>query len=296
MTQTFDDEVRALYRGPLDEFVRARQALAKRLKEAGDARDAEVRELRKPSRSAWAVNQLFAQEPREMAALVGAGERARAVQRHAAAGGDAAPLRDAITAVRAAVPRLTALGGERLAANGHSVGEAILGQVRINLEALALDPAQAAIGARGWLDEDLPRPGFEVIAALQLAAAPPGPSVRERSGAAPVRSGAPAARPGRSAPKVHRMDEARADAALARRAQSEQLRLELGTTERLAAETAKAAERAEQNLERAEKVAAESAQRAADARARAEEARRASRDAERAAARVREALERSERA
>ena len=109
----FDDELRALYRGPLDDFVRARQALAKRLKDAGDSRDAEVRELRKPSRSAWAINQLFAREPREMAALVGAGERARVVQRHAASGGDKTPLRDAIAAVRAAIPRLAALGGEQ---------------------------------------------------------------------------------------------------------------------------------------------------------------------------------------
>ena len=291
----FDDEVRALYQGPLDAFVGARQALAKRLKQAGDAREAEVRELRKPSVSAWAVNQLFAREPREMAALLGAGERARTVQRHAAAGGDSKSLRDLIAAVRAAVPRLAALGGQALAATGRTPGEAIAERLRNDLEALALDPAQAAIAARGWLDEDLPRPGFEVMAALQLAAAPPAPSVAERPAAS--RSGPARGRP-EPGGRAHRRDDARAEPApkdLERRERIERLRRELATAERAAAERAKAAEHTEQEAARIARDAAEAARRAADARARAEEARRAASDATRAVARAREALERSER-
>ena len=58
-----DDEIRALYHGPLGEFTPARQALAKRLKKEGDPRQGEVGALRKPSLSAWAVNRLFAREP-----------------------------------------------------------------------------------------------------------------------------------------------------------------------------------------------------------------------------------------
>ena len=53
-------ELRALYQGPLADFVGARKALAKRLRQAGDPRHAEVAELRKPGLSAWAVNRLFA--------------------------------------------------------------------------------------------------------------------------------------------------------------------------------------------------------------------------------------------
>lgn len=297
--QTFDDDVRALYRGPLADFVAARQGLAKRLKEAGDARVAEVRELRKPSASAWAVNLLFAGEPREIAALLGAGERARAVQRHAAAGGDSAPLRDAIAAVRAALPRLAALGGKLLADSGRAPVDAIVERLRINLEALALDPAHAAIAARGWLHEDLPRPGFEVMAALQLAASPPASSTKERpSGAVPGRSGAARSHAERTGRTVRLPDAAREAAAFKdreRHERIEQLRRELASAERAAAETAKAAEHAAETLERAERTAAETAQRAADARARAAEARRAASAAERAAARARQALERSER-
>jgi hypothetical protein len=76
-----DDEIRALYLGPFAEFTPARNALAKRLKTEGSPREAEVKQLQKPSLSAWAVDQLFAQEARTMAAFIGAGERARAAQR-----------------------------------------------------------------------------------------------------------------------------------------------------------------------------------------------------------------------
>jgi len=299
VAHALDDDLRALYRGPLADFVGARQALAKRLKAAGDTRESEVRELRKPPASAWAVNLLFGAEPREMAALLGAGERVRAVQRHAAAGGDGAPLRDAIAAVRAALPRLVALGGKLLAAQGRAPADAIVERMRINLEALALDPTHAAIAARGWLDEDLPRPGFEAMAALQLAAAPPSPSIRERpSGAAPGRSGETRSRAERTArtvqlPDVVREAVARQDGE--RRERIEQLRRELATAERAAAEAAATAAHAAETLERAEQAAAETARRAADARARAPEARRTASAAERAAARVREALERLER-
>ena len=95
-----DDEIRELYQGPLAGFVAARQALAKKLKGAGDERAAEVRELRKPSLSAWAVNALFAAEPKAMAELIGAGGKARAETERKSP--DARALRDLLTQVRAA--------------------------------------------------------------------------------------------------------------------------------------------------------------------------------------------------
>ena len=52
-------DVDELYGLPLDEFVPARNALARELKGAGEpAEAAEVAALRKPSVAAWAVNQL----------------------------------------------------------------------------------------------------------------------------------------------------------------------------------------------------------------------------------------------
>ncbi|HXT21048.1 MAG TPA: hypothetical protein VN923_09880, partial [Thermoanaerobaculia bacterium] len=185
-----DDEIRALYHGPFAEFVAARNALAKRLKKEGDAREAEVKELKKPSLSAWGVDQLFAREARAMAAFVGAGERARAAQRKAAAGGDPKPLRELLATIRGEVSRLTERGVELLAETEKAPGEAIVERLRTNLEALALGPEVAPVAARGWLDEDLKPPGFEIMAALQVAA----------SRGAPPRAvdGPPAAPAGRS--------------------------------------------------------------------------------------------------
>src|SRR5258705_3636981 len=118
-----DDEVRALYLGPFAEFTTARNALAKRLRKEGNPREAEVKELKKPSLSAWAVDQLFAQEARAMAALVGAGERARAAQRKAVSGGDPKALRDLLATIPGEVARLTRRGVQLLAPTEKRPGE-----------------------------------------------------------------------------------------------------------------------------------------------------------------------------
>ncbi len=187
---SIDDDIRAIYHGALGDFVAARQALAKRLKQEGDARAAAVKELKKPSLSAWAVNQLFAHEGKAMAAFVAWGEKARAAQRKAEAGGDAKPLREALAAIGNETARLHVRGVEFLAAAERAPGEAIVERVRTNLEALALDPETAEVAARGWLDDDLEAPGFEVMAALQVAAAGARPA---KGAAAPTRSGKAAA-------------------------------------------------------------------------------------------------------
>src|SRR6185436_12913614 len=214
-----DDEIRALYLGPFAEFTPARNALAKRLKKEGSPREAEVKELKKPSLSAWAVDQLFAQEARAMAAFVGAGERARAAQRKAVAGGDPKALRDLLATIRGEVARLTGRGVELLAETEKAPGEAIVDRLRSNLEALALDPAAAEIAARGWLDADLDPPGFEVMAALQVAASRGAPLRGPGSSA----TATPAARPRGAAPAPARTsardDAARHRAPLRRRPQ-----------------------------------------------------------------------------
>ena len=58
------DEIDQLFALPLDEFTAARNELARRLKQDGDAEAAEgVRGLAKPTVAAWAVNQLARREP-----------------------------------------------------------------------------------------------------------------------------------------------------------------------------------------------------------------------------------------
>jgi len=307
-----DDEIRALYLGPFAEFTTARNALAKRLKKEGHTREAEVKELKKPSLSAWAVDQLFAQEPRPMAAFIGAGERARAAQRKAVAGGDPKALRDLLATIRGEVARLTGRGVELLAETEKAPGEAIVDRLRTNLEALALDPAAAEVAARGWLDADLDPPGFEVMAALQVAASRGAP-LRSPGSAAPATAGRPrgaapaAARtsahddaakgtPQRAAKPlatVHRLDDAR-NAAAARRERAERDRAERRAhRERLASELARGEREARERrtaAERAEVDAADAERRAGEARTRAQKAAELANAAEAAVAQARRAL------
>src|SRR5215203_1884 len=94
-------EIQGLYRGPLEEFIAARNALAARLRKEKRADDAaEAKALPKPTPSAWAVNQLFERRPEKMDALLGAGKRARAAQREAVSGRGAESLRESIRAAR----------------------------------------------------------------------------------------------------------------------------------------------------------------------------------------------------
>jgi hypothetical protein len=321
-----DDEIRALYHGPFAEFVAARNALAKRLKKEGDAREAVVRELKKPSLSAWGVDQLFAREARAMAAFVGAGERARAAQRKAVAGGDPKPLRELLATIRGEVQRLTERGVEMLAETEKAPGEAIVERLRTNLEALALDPDAAPVAARGWLDEDLKPPGFEVMAALQVAASRGAALPRPRSVPGPAAAGKPgnaatsprattsssaaaspraataaagaksaASQPAKPLATVHRFEDAKS-AAAERRERADRARLErerLARRDRVAAELARAEREAGDRraaADRAEVDAADAERRAAEARARAQKARELAAAAESAVATARQEL------
>ena len=73
-----------------EEFVAARDGLARRLKREGDAETAaRVKALRRPTLSAWAVNQLARARGRELEPLLDAGERLRSAHQDALAGGGA---------------------------------------------------------------------------------------------------------------------------------------------------------------------------------------------------------------
>ncbi len=306
-----DDEIRDLYRGPLGAFTAGRQALAKRLRQAKDPRAAEVGKLRKPPLSVWAVNRLLAEEPQACAALVGTGERARAAQRKVMAGGDAGALRQAIESARAEIARLTERGAEILTAAERAPGEAIVERLRADLESLAFNPAAAAAAERGWLDDDLEPPGFEVLMGLQLAAASGRPAA-----AGPRAVKPPAKAPAREAPKkgpreapppparkpatVHPFEEGRRAAAARAEAERRELRerakAELQGAEAEASVRRREAEREERAAEQAERRAADSRQRADEAARRADQDRERAETARRAAAEARERASRAEKA
>lgn len=72
------DDVDELFKLPLADFIGARNALATRLKQSGQANDANlVKTLAKPSVSAWTVNQLYWHHRAAFDKLLAAGQRLR---------------------------------------------------------------------------------------------------------------------------------------------------------------------------------------------------------------------------
>src|SRR4030095_13961536 len=85
----------AVYRGPLDEFVSRRDALAKQLRAAKRREDADrVKALRKPSRTAWVLDSIVHEDPLVLEQLASAISAAQTVQ-------SGADLRVAMDNVRA---------------------------------------------------------------------------------------------------------------------------------------------------------------------------------------------------
>jgi hypothetical protein len=144
-----------------EEFVAARDELARRLRRDGDPEAARrVKALRRPPLSAWAVNQLARGKEPSVDRLLAAGERLRAAQQAALAGGDAAELRSAAKAEREAVAGLVAAALDRLREAGHPATDATRGRVAATLHAAAASPQAGDLVRHGRLTADLDPSGF----------------------------------------------------------------------------------------------------------------------------------------
>ena len=147
----YERSVEELFRAPLDGFVAERKRLAAALKASGDAAGATgLAALRRPTTSAWTVNQLWWHARDAFDELLSAAKRVRKGER------DATPVyRDALAALR---KRAAAI----LAEAGHGASETILRRVATTLTALAatggFDPDPP-----GTLSADRDPPGFEVV-------------------------------------------------------------------------------------------------------------------------------------
>src|SRR4051812_47815199 len=81
------DDLDGLYSAALADFTDARNALAAKLKKAGDdARAKAVKALSKPTVAAWLVNQLARRHAGKLRELVHAGDALRKAQRKLIAG------------------------------------------------------------------------------------------------------------------------------------------------------------------------------------------------------------------
>jgi hypothetical protein len=144
-----------------EEFVAARDELARRLKREGDAEAAaRVKALRRPPLSAWAVNRLAREQGPALAPLLAAGERLRAATQAALAGEGAAELRAAAKAEREAVAGLVRAALELLGEAGHPATDATRDRVAATLHAAAASPEAAELVRHGRLTADLDPSGF----------------------------------------------------------------------------------------------------------------------------------------
>lgn len=222
-------DIDRLFNLPLEEFTAARNSLVRELRKSGRKEDAdEVRSLKKPPATAWAVNQVARREPAKVAELIRAGDALRKAQRDVL-GGKTADVREASRAQHELADELVDEARAVLDEAGTKATQAAAQRISTTLRAASTDPSAAKLLRKGRLTGDIESIGFGPL----LHVAPKG----RRSGKA-----------ARSAKKAPRVDRRKVDAAKARLREEQQA---LAAAGREAAAARKAAERAERAAERA---------------------------------------------
>jgi len=165
--------VGALYAEVPGRFVAARNELAARLKERGDAEGASaVKALPRPTVAAWAVDALARDHAGDLEALVRAGEDLASAQRQVTAGAGADRLREVTEERRSLIDRLVRAAAKALEGAGMPAPRATLDKVADTLAAIASNRDAAARVQAGVLDKELPAPagfGDERLDAALLA-------------------------------------------------------------------------------------------------------------------------------
>jgi hypothetical protein len=216
-----------LYSLPLSEFTSARNELVRELRKTGRKDEAEeVRALKKPSATAWAVNQLARREPDKVAELIKAGDALRKAQRDVL-GGKAADVREASRAQHDLADELVDDARALLAEAGAKATQAAARRISGTLRAASTDPGASKLLKQGRLPDDVESVGFGPL----LHVAPKGPGARAR-------------RPTRKA-------DSRRKQVVEAKARLREEREALAGAEREAAAARKAAERAERAAEKA---------------------------------------------
>ena len=160
MTQT--SEVDALFALPLAEFTAARKSLASRLRKEGRHDEAErVKALPKPPATAWAVNQLYWRQRKEIERLFAIGEKVRKAQT-----GGSADLRALLEERRRVISDLTNRAAEILRSAGHADSQDARRRMAINLESLAAWGPANVEPQPGRITADLEPLGFDDLAVL----------------------------------------------------------------------------------------------------------------------------------
>jgi hypothetical protein len=157
MKPRLEPQIDELYKLPLDEFTKARNALAKTLSGADKK---SVASLVKPSVPMWVVNQLYWQDPPTYNALVDASEKLRAAHRAALAGRKVdtrTPDELHRTTVEKAFAKATAIAQKK----GTTITPTVRDAVRRTLSALPTDEAA------GRITREPPAAGFSLLTGIK---------------------------------------------------------------------------------------------------------------------------------
>ena len=160
-----ESELDGLYALPLEQFTKARNDLAARLRKAhqDDVADM-VRALKKPSTVAWAANRLARDQPKQVDALLQAAERLRDAQQRSLAGeAKLDEVGEASSAEREAVRALLASARTAL---GERATAPLLERLSQTLRAAAIDETGRDLLQRGRLTEELKAAGFGPLEAV----------------------------------------------------------------------------------------------------------------------------------
>jgi hypothetical protein len=178
--ESLEKELDRLYGLEPDTFVTERDRLARELREADQREEAEqVKRLRKPTISAWTINQLARQERREVDLLLDAGHRLREAQQGLLAGENPRSLDEARRTPRDALTSLRKTAGRILAEAGRG-SEATLDRIMGTLQAAAVSAEGRELLARGRLTGDLEATGFELLLPLAEGVPPKKEPPRQR--------------------------------------------------------------------------------------------------------------------
>ena len=255
------DAVAELYSSDPDEFVQRRGALVARAREAGQAPVAkQIAGLRKPTRSAWIVNQLVHAVPGATSELASLGEELRAAQGSL----DGEAIRELSRRRRELVESLTrqafAVAGQQAPPAG------LRDEVTATLGAALADPQVA--GQLGTLERAVYGEGFGPAG----LAGPPGLTLVKGTGGGPAAR--PAARPAnRAKPAAPSADQARAERERRRRAALAEAEQAAAEADQAAAAATAAEQELEATVQRLEVQLADARRDLADARSRARRAR-----------------------
>lgn len=177
-----DAELDDLFALPLAEFVEKRNALARRLKQAGDGEaSSHVKKLGKPSVSAWVINQIARQRRELLDELLAAIDRVGAAQIGALYGREDAPeLPETMREERQVATRVETAVADLLDEAGYVASKATIERTLRSLRAAAADPKHRDALTAGRMVEDIDPPGFDGLAAQVGDMPPPPPPPRRR--------------------------------------------------------------------------------------------------------------------